>query len=68
MSRVLDGILTMTTSSLTRPEVATEQPSQLTKTPYQADQQVKYMYLQAEIDCLLEELKNIKRQRESVHC
>ncbi len=55
--------LTMTTSSLSKPEAPVEQANQLTKTCYQADQQVKFMYLQAEIDCLLEELKNLKRQR-----
>ena len=61
---------TMTTSSLSKPLAPVEPKTQLTKAHYQADQQVKFMYLQAEIDCLLEELKNIKRQRsesESLH-
>jgi hypothetical protein len=30
---------------------------------YQADQQVKYLHLQAEIDMLLQQLQSIKQQR-----
>ncbi|MGK7874151.1 MAG: hypothetical protein AB4426_12810 [Xenococcaceae cyanobacterium] len=30
---------------------------------YQADQQVKYLHLQAEIDVLLQELQTLKQQR-----
>ncbi|MGK7917857.1 MAG: hypothetical protein AB4038_20335 [Prochloraceae cyanobacterium] len=30
---------------------------------YQADQQVKYLHLQAEIEVLLHQLKNLKQQK-----
>jgi hypothetical protein len=30
---------------------------------YQADQQVKYLHLEAEIDLLLQELQNLKQQK-----
>ncbi len=32
---------------------------------YKADQEVKLLSLQAEIDCLLQELQNLKIQRQS---
>ncbi len=38
-------------------------PSNSTKCCYQADQQAKLMHLQAEIDCLFQELQNLKMQR-----
>ena len=34
------------------------------KSPYQADQQVKFLHLQAEIDSLLIELQALKQQRQ----
>jgi hypothetical protein len=38
--------------------------SKLTKAYYQDDQQVKFMTLQAEIDTLLQQLQNLKNQRQ----
>lgn len=35
----------------------------LQKYPYRADQQVKYLYLEAEVEFLLQELQTIKQQR-----
>lgn len=36
----------------------------LMKTTYQADQQVKYLHLQAEVESLLQQLKLLKQQRQ----
>lgn len=33
------------------------------KSPYQADQQVKYLHLQAEVESLLQQLQILKQQR-----
>jgi hypothetical protein len=41
------------------------QPATLSKMPYQADQQMKFLHLQAETDALLEQLRLIKQQREA---
>ena len=35
----------------------------MTKQPYQAAQQVQYLYLEAEIDVLLRQLQGIKAQK-----
>ncbi len=35
----------------------------VTKTVYQADQQVKFLHLQAEVEILLQQLQTIKQQR-----
>jgi hypothetical protein len=40
--------------------------SNSTKCCYQADQQTKLMHLQAEIDCLFQELQNLKVQRSTL--
>ncbi len=32
---------------------------------YQADQQVKYLHLQAEIDVLIQQLQNLKHQKQN---
>jgi hypothetical protein len=40
--------------------------SNSTKCCYKADQQAKLMHLQAEIDCLFQELQNLKVQRSSL--
>lgn len=37
--------------------------TKLDKCFYQADQQVKLLHLQAEVDCLLQQLQNLKMQR-----
>lgn len=44
---------------------STEQPkvSPPKKSPYQADQQVKFLHLQAEVESLLQQLKTLKQQR-----
>ena len=36
---------------------------QLMKSTYQADQQLKYLHLQAEVDSLLQQLQILKQQR-----
>ena len=33
------------------------------KSPYQVDQQVKFLHLEAEVESLLQQLQNIKQQR-----
>lgn len=33
------------------------------KPPYQVDQQVKFLYLEAEVEYLLQQLQNLKQQR-----
>lgn len=33
--------------------------------PYQADQQVKYLHLEAEIEVLLHQLRNLKEKQQS---
>lgn len=53
----------MSTSTVTE-RISTEAlASNLTKSCYQADQQVKLLHLQAEIDCLLQQLQNLNTQR-----
>lgn len=37
----------------------------LMKNSYQADQQVKYLHLQAEVDSLLQQLQLLKQQRQN---
>lgn len=44
-----------------RPAVASE----LIKTPYPLDQQMKFLHLQAETESLLQQLRIIKQQREA---
>jgi len=48
----------MTTALKTRPS-----SSAVTQKPYQAAQQVEYVYLEAEIDVLLRQLQNLKSQK-----
>jgi hypothetical protein len=50
----------MSTSTVTERVL---EPSNLAKCCYQADQQAKLMHLQAEIDCLFQELQSLKMQR-----
>jgi len=65
-------------STLSRPQVAASNPEMassstlsttfarkvdLVKCPYQADQQVKFLHLQAEIESLLLEVQSLKQQR-----
>ena len=65
-------------STLSRPQVTASNPEMASsstlstsfarkvdsvKCPYQADQQVKFLHLQAEIDSLLLQVQTLKRQR-----
>ena len=68
--------------TLTRPETSVDNSSslndvsaasrgdtrimQLTKCLYQADQQAKFLHLQAEVDGLLQQLQTIKQQRPEI--
>ncbi|BAZ37188.1 hypothetical protein NIES4101_31090 [Calothrix sp. NIES-4101] len=55
----------MSTSAVTE-RISQEIPARnASKSCYQADQEVKLLHLQAEIDCLLQELQNLKMQRQS---
>jgi hypothetical protein len=47
-----------TTSAVASPSISTPQC-------YQADQQVKYLHLQAEIDVLFQQLQALKQQKQS---
>jgi hypothetical protein len=51
-------------SSVSHYESKSSLVSKLTKAYYQDDQQVKFMTLQAEIDTLLQQLQNLKNQRQ----
>ncbi|MEM7580943.1 MAG: hypothetical protein ACFB02_02940 [Mastigocoleus sp.] len=53
----------MSTSSISSQKSAKIRLTELSKPPYKIDQQVKFMYLEAEVDCLLKELQYIKTQR-----
>ena len=37
--------------------------TKLIPSPYKVDQQVKFMHLEAEVDCLLQELKHLQMRR-----
>ncbi|MEH1844461.1 MAG: hypothetical protein V7L25_05515 [Nostoc sp.] len=50
-------------SSVSDGESQTSWVRKLTKSYYQDDQQAKFMHLQAEVDSLLQQLENLKRQR-----
>lgn len=39
------------------------EPKQANKCVYQVDQQVKFIHLQAEVDCLLHQLQNLQEQK-----
>lgn len=45
--------------------VTTNSPAcnQSKKSPYQVDQQVKFLHLEAEVEYLLQQLQNLKQQR-----
>lgn len=43
---------------------STNKPIESMKSPYQADQQVKFLHLQAEIETLLLQLQTIKQRQE----
>ena len=59
-----------TQSVRNRSTVVTDDPRlmKLMKSIYQADQQVKYLHLQAEVETLLQQLQTLKKQRlDSIH-
>lgn len=41
----------------------TVEPKQASKCVYRVDQQVKFIHLQAEVDCLLHQLQNLQQQK-----
>ncbi|WP_460206103.1 hypothetical protein [Scytonema sp. NUACC21] len=53
----------MTTSSVSNNGSQTLWATKLNKCFYQAEQQAKFMNLQAEVDCLLRQLEDMKIQR-----
>lgn len=53
----------MSISSVSDRDSQTMVATKLKQSPYQVDQQVKFMHLQAEVDCLLQELKHLKMKR-----
>jgi hypothetical protein len=53
----------MSTSMISEPICSSQLASALNRTFYQVDQQVKFMHLQAEVDCLLQQLQNLKMQK-----
>ncbi len=53
----------MSTSTISNPDSQTSWASQLTKSCYQGDQQLKFMSLQAEVESLLQKLQKLQRQR-----
>ncbi len=55
----------MTTSTVTERIIQDIPALSLSKSCYKADQEVKLLDLQAEINCLLRELQNLKLQRQS---
>jgi hypothetical protein len=55
----------MTTSTVTERIIQDIPGKSLSKSCYQADQEVKLIDLQTEIDCLLRELQKLKLQRQS---
>ncbi|MDZ8108390.1 MAG: hypothetical protein RM338_22580 [Nostoc sp. DedQUE12a] len=52
-------------SSVSHRESQTSLVTKLTKAYYQDDQQAKFMHLQAEVDSLLQQLENLKHQRQA---
>ncbi|MEG4852779.1 hypothetical protein QUB10_18055 [Microcoleus sp. B5-D4] len=71
-------LMSNNSSTLSRPQVTASNPEMassstlstsfarkvdLVKCPYQADQQVKFLHLQAEIESLLLEVQSLKQQR-----
>jgi|UPI00034D9ECF hypothetical protein len=57
--------MVMTTSSVSNTESQTYWATKLNKCLYQAEQQAKFINLQAEVDCLLRQLQDMKVQKSS---
>ena len=53
----------MSVSSVSDKDSQTMVATKLIPSPYQVDQQVKFMHLEAEVDCLLQELKHLQMKR-----
>lgn len=53
----------MSISTVSERSSVSQLASNLNKTFYQVDQQVKFMHLQAEVECLLQELLSLNTQR-----
>jgi hypothetical protein len=53
----------MSTSSVSEKETQSVLASKLNKCYYQAEQLTKFMHLQAEVDCLLEQLQSMKTEK-----
>ncbi|MBW4635217.1 MAG: hypothetical protein KME30_25980 [Iphinoe sp. HA4291-MV1] len=53
----------MSTSSVSENETQSIWASKLNKCFYQTEQLTKFMHLQAEVDCLLQQLQSMKTQR-----
>jgi hypothetical protein len=53
----------MSTSGLSERESHAAWATKLDKCFNQVDQQVKFMHLQAEVDCLLQQLQHLKMQK-----
>ncbi|AKG23795.1 hypothetical protein [Calothrix sp. 336/3] len=51
----------MTTSTVSERLSQSDLAAKLTRSFYQVDQQVKFLHLQAEVDCLLQQLQNMKK-------
>lgn len=64
-SSLLDSPSTVSLATKSSKTAVADNPRVLTlmKSLYQADQQVKYLYLQAEVDSLLQQLQILKQQR-----
>ncbi|MDJ0736371.1 MAG: hypothetical protein QNJ47_20290 [Nostocaceae cyanobacterium] len=52
----------MTTSTVHKQKSDTAVSSKLDKCVYQIEQQVKFIHLEAEIECLLKQLQNLKKE------
>jgi hypothetical protein len=53
----------MSISTVSETSSVSQVASNLNKTFYQVDQQVKFMHLQAEVECLLQELQNLSARK-----
>ena len=58
LSADLQSQSNLSTTSASHPPL-----NQIKQSPYQVAQQVKFMHLEAEIESLLQQLKNLKQQR-----
>ncbi|WP_200817719.1 hypothetical protein [Calothrix rhizosoleniae] len=52
-----------TSSTVSHRSSQTVEPKKANKCVYQVDQQVKFIHLQAEVDCLLHQLQNLANQK-----